>query len=181
MPSATPDLPKHWSTFLDAVDRALSRPVALHCLGGFVLEVVHGHARVTGDLDYIEIIPSDAMKEVQAIAGVDSDLAKKHRLYFQHVGVVSLPESYEERLTELYPGRFRNLRLFEVEAHDLALSKLARNSPIDREDVAYLAKTVPLDPALLKTRYTKELRGIIIGNVDWHDGTLAMWIEAYFG
>jgi len=181
MSSATPKLPKHWSDFLDAVDRALSRPVELHCLGGFVLEVAHGHARVTGDLDYIEIIPSDAMAELQRIAGPDSALAKKHRLYFQHVGVASSPESYAERLTELHPGHFRNLRLFEFEAHDLALSKLARNSPVDREDVAYLAKVVPLDSAVLRTRYREELRPIIIGDREYHDRTLQMWIESYFG
>jgi len=121
------------------------------------------------------------MAELQRIAGPDSELAKKHRLHFQHVGGASPPESYAERLTELHPGHFRNLRLFEFEAHDLALSKLARNSPVDREDVAYLAKVVPLDSVVLQTRYREELRPIIIGDREYHDRTLQMWIESYFG
>ena len=55
----------------------------------------------------------------------------KYHLAFQHV---SLPESYVERI-ELLPSRFEKLRLLVLEGHDLALSKLARNSPVDREDV----------------------------------------------
>jgi hypothetical protein len=94
--------------------------------------------------------------------------------------VASLPESYAERLTELFPRRFPRLRLFALDPHDLAWSKLARNSPIDREDVAQLASAVPLDPALLRTRYEQELRPIIIGDPEHHDQTLQMWIEAYF-
>jgi len=59
------------------------------------------------------------------------------------------------------------------------LSKLVRNSPVDREDVAYLAKTVPLSPGVLRTRYQRELRPIIIGDREKHDRTLDMWIESY--
>ena len=70
------------------------------------------------------------------------------------MGVASLPESYAERLTEISPASLRRLRLFAMEPHDLALSKLTRNSPIDRHDVAQL---------------TKVFR------------TLDMWIDAYFG
>ena len=120
------------------------------------------------------------MEVLQRIAGRESQLAKKHRLHFQHVAVASLPEAYVERLTELFPAHFEKLRLFEVEAHDLALSKLVRNHPVDREDVAHLAKAVPLSPDVLRTRYQQELRPIIIGDPEKHDRTLEMWIESYF-
>ena len=109
-----------------------------------------------------------------------SPLAKKHRLYFQHVGVASVPESYAERLRELSRGTFQRLRLFALDPHDLALSKLTRNSPIDRDDVAQLARAVPLDATLLRTRYRQKLRPILIGDPERHDRTLEMWIEAYF-
>ena len=117
---------------------------------------------------------------LERVAGARSSLAKKHLLYFQHVGVASLPESYAERLIELFPGLFEKLRLFELEAHDLVLSKLTRNHPVDREDIAYLVKTVPLNPEVLRARYREELRPIIIGPAETHDQTLQMWIEAYF-
>ena len=119
------------------------------------------------------------MTTLQRIAGIGSPLARKHRLYFQHVGVASLPESYAERLSALVPGTFQRLRLCALDPHDLALSKLTRNSPIDRDDVAHLARAVPLDAALLRTRYQRELRPIIVGDPQQHDRTLDMWIEAY--
>ena len=78
---------------------------------------------------------------------------------------------------EVVPQAATAMRL---DPHDLALSKLARNSGVDREDVAQLARAVPLDPALLRARYERELRPIIIGDRKWHDQTIEMWIEAYF-
>ncbi len=181
MPSGMPpELPTPWRAFLCDVDRHLPRVIEIHCLGGFVAACYYDLPRPTNDLDYIDVVPHEAMTILQEIAGIESPLAKKHRLYFQHVGVASLPESYAERLTELFPRMFQRLRLFGLDPHDLALSKLTRNSPIDRGDVAQLAKAVPLDAALLRTRYQHELRPIIIGDPEWHDRTLEMWIEAYF-
>jgi Nucleotidyltransferase of unknown function (DUF6036) len=135
---------------------------------------------VTGDIDYVEIIPFDQLSLLQQLAGPGSRLAQKHQLHFQHVTVASLPESYGDRLTPLAEGQLRRLRLLALDPHDLALSKLGRNSPVDREDVAHLASAVPLDPALLRTRYEQELRPIAIGNLERLDQTLEMWIEAYF-
>lgn len=181
MPFVTsPELRNPWRAFLVEVDKRLPLSIELHCLGGFVAALYYDLPRPTNDLDYIEVVPYDAMATVQEIAGIESALARKHRVHFQHVGVASLPDSYAERLTELFPARFRRLRLFALDPHDLALSKLTRNSPIDREDVAQLAKTVPLDPSLLRTRYHRELRPIIISDPERHDLTLEMWIRAYF-
>jgi len=120
------------------------------------------------------------MATLQEIAGAESLLARRHRVHLQHVGVASLPESYAERLTAIFAGQLQRLRLLALDPHDLALSKLARNSPIDRDDVAQLAKAVPLDAKILRGRYQRELRPIIIGDTEQHDRTLEMWIEAYF-
>jgi hypothetical protein len=181
MPSATPpELANPWRAFLVDVDGQLPRPIEIHCLGGFVAAFYYDLPRPTNDLDYIGVVPHDAMATLQEIGGIDSPLAKRHRVHFQHVGIASLPESYTERLTEPFPGKFRRLRLFTLEPHDLALSKLTRNSPIDRADVAQVAKAVPLDAKVLRARYRRELRPIIIGDPDLHDRTLEMWIEAYF-
>ena len=173
-------MPNPWRAFLVDVDRRLPRSIEIHCLDGFVAALYYDLPRPTNDLDYIEVVPHDAMATLQEIAGVESPLAEKHRVHVQHVGVASLPESYAERLTEPFPRRFERLRLFALDAHDLALSKLTRNSPIDRDDVAQLARAVPLDAKLLRARYRRELRPIIIGDPERHDRTLAMWIEAYF-
>src|SRR5437764_13990643 len=113
MRSATPpESPSPWRAFLVAVDRQLSQQIEIHCLGGFVAALYYDLPRPTNDLDYIEVVPHDAMAVVQAIAGIESLFARKHRVHFQHVTVASLPESYADRLTQLFPRRFKRLRLF---------------------------------------------------------------------
>ncbi len=64
-----PSLPAPWAGFLAEVDRLLSRPVTLHCLGGFVLTILYGVPRVTGDIDYIAALPSEEGRTLLAIAG----------------------------------------------------------------------------------------------------------------
>jgi hypothetical protein len=180
MPSATPPEPgAPWRSFLFDVDRELPRSMQVHCLGGFVAALYYDLPRPTNDLDYVEVAPHDAMTALQKVGGPESALARKYRVHFQHVGVASLPESYAERLIELFPRELQRLKLLALDAHDLALSKLVRNSPVDREDVAQLAKAVPLRANILRARYQLELRPIIIGDPEAHDRTLEMWIEAY--
>jgi len=58
----------------------------------------------------------------------------------------------------MFPRTFKHLRLLPLDPYDLALSKLERNIQRDRDDVRYLAKVVPLNLAVLKERYQKELR-----------------------
>src|SRR5437667_9729387 len=107
MPSATrPEPPNPWRPFLGDVDGQLARPTEIHCLGGFVAALYYDLPRPTNDLDYIEVVPHDAMATLQKIAGIESGLAKKHRVHFQHVGVASLPESYAQRLTDLFSGGY---------------------------------------------------------------------------
>jgi hypothetical protein len=163
------------------VDAALGEAVTLHCLGGFVMATLHGLPRPTNDVDFVEIVPHSGLRTVHDLAGPGSALARRHGLYFQYVSVASVPESYAERLTPLFPGRFRHLALFALDPHDLALSKLARNSPVDREDIAHLARVVPLDPQVLRRRYEQELRPIAIGDPGRLQETLDLWIEAYCG
>jgi len=161
------------------VDRLISEPVELHCVGGFVMGACYGLPRPTGDVDYISIRPLAELAHLQEIAGPQSKLAKKFKVYFQHVGIASYPENYADRLIEMYPDFFRNLRLFALDPYDLALSKLERNAPVDREDVTYLAKQVPLDFPVLEQRYREEIRPNL-ANPEPHDLTLELWRQAYF-
>ena len=77
----------------------------------------------------------------------------------------------------MFAGAFSKLKLFALDPHDLALSKLERNAQRDREDVFYLADTVPLDVSMLRQRYQEELRPYL-GNPAREDLTLELWIEA---
>jgi Nucleotidyltransferase of unknown function (DUF6036) len=168
-------LPAPWAAFLDELDSLVPEPVALHCIGGFVLTVLYGVPRVTSDLDCVAILPH---YDLEATAGRGSALAKKHRVYLQYVAVNTMPEDYETRLTELFPGRFNNLRIYAPDPYDLILSKLERNSPKDREDVEYLVDKLKLDPNVLRERYEREQRPNV-PNESRHDLTLKLWLDLF--
>ncbi len=178
-PSRAQARPPRWNPFLREVDEHLHTPVERHCLGGFVLAAAHGLPRPTGDVDYIAAIPSDALADLQRIAGRGSTLAKKHGLYFQYVTVADVPEDYADRLTELFPGRFSRLHLLPLEVHDVVLAKLVRNSPVDLDDAKFLARAGKLPERTLRQRYEKELRPNL-ANQGRHDLTLKLWLEACF-
>jgi len=178
MPS-NPNLPAPWAEFLSEVDQSLSRAVELHCSGGFVLTAVHGLPRSTADLDYITVVPRDAYEELERIAGRESKLARKYKLYLQQAGgVTDFPENYEDRLVELNLG-LRNLSLEILEPYDLALSKLTRNSPKDREDVKHLAKNLGLSFGILYERFSTEMKPWVT-HADRHELTLTRFWKDYF-
>jgi hypothetical protein len=171
-------LPQPWRSFLTEIDRLAADAIELHCIGGFVVSLRYGLSRPTGDIDIVEAKPASAKPWLAQTAGIGSSLHQKHKVYLQVVSVASIPENYESRLTELFSGRFKRLRLFVPDPYDLALSKLTRNFDIDIEDVKHLAEVCDLDLDVLKARYDDELRPIIIGPVDRHDRTLRLWSEA---
>jgi hypothetical protein len=176
----SPDLASPWREFLHELDVLLKEPCELHCIGGFAIVAGYGLPRSTNDLDYYALFPRRCTDELERTAGEGSDLARKHKVHVHHAAIASLPESYDERLTGLFPGRFRNLRLSILDPYDLVLSKLSRNAERDREDVAYIAKIQHLDRAILEVRYERELKPYLIGPVGRHDNTLRFWMEAYF-
>lgn len=174
-------LPSPWGKFLAELDAGLTSTVEIHCAGAFVLIALYGREIPTGDLDYIEAIPPSEVETLQALAGPDSRIARKHGVHLQFVplgGIADVPENYASRLVELFPERFSRLRLRALEAHDLVLSKVTRNAARDERDFAFLAQKSILDPALLRQRYLQELRPNL-ANEERHDLTLKLWIEAY--
>ncbi|MEE8607764.1 MAG: DUF6036 family nucleotidyltransferase [Nitrospiraceae bacterium] len=177
-PNATPALPSPWREFLEELDKLLPSAVELHCLGGFVLTALYGLPRPTGDIDYISAVPLKEVETVAEIAGPDSRLARKYKVRVHYVTIADVPENYEARLREMFPGQFSKLRLFALDPHDIVLSKVTRNSSVDDDDVRFLAKAGVLDPAVLRERYEREF--LPIGDKKKHDLTLQLWLEDYF-
>jgi hypothetical protein len=172
-------IPEPWGAFLSSLDDKLSEPVELVCIGGFVVSLQYGLPRPTADVDVLEVRPSSLVADLDTLAGLGSPLYKKHRVYLQKVTVNTCPEAYEDRLTEMYRGAFSRLRLLALDPYDLALSKLERNIDRDREDVYYLAKTIPLDLELLQSRYREEMRPYLGDQIqERSDRTIRMWVEA---
>jgi hypothetical protein len=173
-------IPSPWKEFLEEIDERLTQAVVLHCIGGFAVVAAYGLPRSTNDLDYFTLRPLKNFAEIQEIGGEGTPLASKYKVHVHHAGIAVLPESYEERLIELFPRYFENLSLFVLDPYDLVLSKLSRNEERDRQDVAYLAKTQKLNPDVLRDRYKKELIVNLIGPPNQHHQTLEFWLEAYF-
>ncbi|HEY6273696.1 MAG TPA: DUF6036 family nucleotidyltransferase [Terriglobales bacterium] len=171
------ELPKPWSDFLKEADSALSQPVSLTCIGGFVLTALYGLPRPTGDIDYIEVQPREAANEIDEVGGPNSALAKKYRVCFQNVGIAYWPDQYESRIEELKLN-LRKLKLWVLEPYDLLLSKVPRNSPKDREDAKYLIRKLNLEFATFNGRWEKEMAPRI-GNRERHTLTVDLWKE-YF-
>jgi len=142
--------------------------------------MLYGLPRQTADIDFLEIRPSDETENLLKLAGADSALCRKHGVHFQKVTVSNYPDSYEERLLPIFPGVYKRVHLFGLDPYDLALSKLQRNNTRDRGDVAYLTRTVPLDPAVLQDRYITEMRPYLPQPERNEDITIKVWLEEYF-
>lgn len=169
-------IPEPWLPFLRDLDAAATETIRMDCIGGFVMTLVYGFSRPTGDLDVLELAPQNAGQPLLALAREGGLLHKKHKIFLHHVGVANVPDDYEGRMTELFPGNFEHLRLYGLDPYDLALSKLERNSQKDRDDVFHLARTFPLDLKVLEERYQKEMR-YKMGRPEREDNTLRLWIE----
>ena len=178
MPHKQP--PEPWRSFLRDIDKKLVQPVELRCIGGFAIAMLYGLPRPTVDVDYLSVVPLDETANLESLAGKGSALHAKHGVYVQHVGIVTVPDGYEDRLAPIFPSTYRSLRLFGLDAYDLALSKLERNSARDREDVKFLARAVPLDFVVLQDRYRSELRPYLAAP-ERHDLTVRLWIEMLSG
>jgi hypothetical protein len=175
---AEPDnVPEPWDSFFRDLDAELGEEVCLCCAGGFAMTIQYGLPRQTSDVDVLSIEPVAHAQTVLSIAGEGKKLHVKHRVYVQEMGgIVNLPHNHEERATELFPARYKRLRLFGVDPYDLALSKLERNNQIDRDDIKYLFKTIPLDLEVLADRYRTEQRPYL-SNESKHDLTMSLWLE----
>jgi hypothetical protein len=171
-----PELAQPWRGFLDDIDGLLTEPVALNCLGGFVITALYGMPRPTADIDVLAVAPGDTLTRLAALAGKASTLYKKHGLYVDVVTVGECPDGYEAPLTPIEPTAWRNLRVSALDPYDLALAKLQRNLQRDRDDVAYLAQAAHLDMDVLRRRYVRELRPYL-GRPEREDLTLELWIE----
>jgi hypothetical protein len=162
---------------LQEINDALEEEVRLVCMGGFVIAQLYGFSRPTVDIDALGIDPKSLAGKIQDLGDKSGPLHSKYKIYLHFVTVAAVPENYDERLAEMYAGAFPRLRIFALDPYDLALSKLQRNIQRDRDDVFYLARTIPFDLKVLRERYQNEMR-YQMGVPQREDLTLQMWIDA---
>ncbi len=170
-------IPEPWFSFLREMDESVAEPIEFHCLGGFVITLFYGLERTTSDVDVISVTPRQAVPHLIEIAGESSPLHRKYGVYLDVVGIATVPENYEERLTKINTDEFQNIKLFALDAYDIALAKIERNIQRDRDDVKHLARVTPFNVKILESRYKNELR-VCLGNPEREDLTLELWIDA---
>jgi hypothetical protein len=169
-------IPEPWRSFLGELDQKATEETRIDCMGGFVVTQLYGFSRETADLDVLLIAPREQRESLLEFGVQGGALHKKYRVYLDSVSVAKVPENYEERLTEMFPGMYKHLRLCALDPYDLALSKIERNIQRDRDDIKHIARFVPLKLDVLRARYEKELRWQL-GNPEREDLTLKLWIE----
>jgi len=174
--------PEPWHSFLAEIDAALANPVSLNCIGGFALTVHYGMSRTTADIDILEVSAASFAGPLLTLGCEGGPLHRKHKLYIDPVTVAFFPDNYAARLTEIFTGAYKNLRIRVLDPYDVALTKLGRNNQKDRDDVRFLARAIPFDIGTLKERYLSELQwqfadGMRNGPRYRADRDIGEWIE----
>lgn len=142
------------------------------------MTMAYGVSRNTSDIDVLVAGPDRLFRELEKMGGQNSELHRQFKIYLQPVGVATYPEDYESRLVPMWEMlRLKNIRLFALEAHDLALTKLERNQDIDRQDIQALAAKGLIDPGVLRRRYESEFRPNLASGIEKHDLTMKLWEE----
>lgn len=171
-----PDEP--WRSFLVALDASIPVAVDLHCIGGFVVSQCYGLGRETADLDVLSVAPTGMVTTLTEIAGPGSALCRKYGVYLDIARVGNYPAEYASRLLPVFSGLER-IRLWALEPHDLALTKLERSNDRDIRDVMFLAQAGLLQAETLQARFASEFEPYVVGPTPtWHRTTLAMWMDA---
>jgi hypothetical protein len=80
-------IPEPWLSSLRELDSMAREEVRLDCMGGFVLAMVYGFSRPTGDLDVLQAAPRDAGRAVLERGMQGGALHRKYKIYLDHVGV----------------------------------------------------------------------------------------------
>lgn len=167
-----------WFSFLTELDSIVDESADFHCIGGFVVSQCYGLGRETADLDVLTVRPRGAVSRIAELAGKGSPLQRKHCVYVDPVGVANYPDDYETRLIRVFPV-WRNIRLWALEPHDLALTKLERSNDRDIRDVLYLAQSGLVQRETLISRFEQEYEPYVTGRTPtWNRSTLQMWIDA---
>jgi hypothetical protein len=102
--SSLKDIPEPWRSFLREIDGIAKEEVQMKYMGEFVVTQLYGFSRPTSDIDTLSITPVEVAGVIRELGGRGGPLHAKYKLYLDFVTVGCVPESYEERLTEMYRG-----------------------------------------------------------------------------
>ena len=147
---------KEFFTELDRSWRLVAAgKVQLRVIGSAALMLGTGYSRGTKDSDILETadIAGEVRRELLALAGRDSVLAVKYRLYLDIVNhaIPFLPQRPSFKPAGL--PRLKNFDVVALDVTDVVVSKLKRFSANDAADIRAMAERGLLQPATLAARF----------------------------
>jgi hypothetical protein len=143
-------------TFLDRLDEELlpfareGEQFNMFLLGRAALVEYYQFPLSTKDLDIVSLHNSELESKAIELFGKGTNLARTLGLYLDPVpqALPPLPTWFRQR-SSLLPGKWKVLRVWMLEVHDLAATKLKSFRPQDREDLQMLCDRGLLDAAKL--------------------------------
>jgi hypothetical protein len=139
--------------FLNALDEALRSCAAagehldLYAIGRSALMLHYGLKPATGgtkDFDVVQLShpPAPLAEKALELFGKGTDGARQAGLYLEMVldGLPPVPAGFRKRCQQM-SGAWQVIRLWRLEIHDLAATKLKCFRPQDREDLQFLCDT----------------------------------------
>jgi hypothetical protein len=143
----------HLDTFLYA--RANGDVLDLYHIGGSSLVWRYDSIATTQDIDVLR--PKGAANLLQLAEqhyGEGTSNAEKLGFYLDVVepAFPPTPAGFESRATQS-DGPWKAIRVFQLDAHDLAVTKLSRFRPKDRDAIRWLCDRGALDPSTLEERF----------------------------
>jgi hypothetical protein len=145
--------------FLEAIDAELEpqtptgQRLELCLIGRSALILRFGLDLATRDVDIIQDPGSELQAKAFGLFGKGTRNAERLGFYLEPVpqGLPPIPGGYLHRAVDI-PGSWKVLRPRQPESHDLAVTKLKRFHPKDREDLRILCDSGELRADRLKER-----------------------------
>ena len=158
-------------SFLRAFDQAIDQPVTLYLIGGAAITLAYDFQNRTTDLD--AVAPNQS---VLVLAGKDSELAQKFRLYIQSVSEIglSVPKDWKKHCELLELPQLTRIKIYVANLHDIILGKTARLEPRDLNDLMSLKAKKLIDLDFLLTRLN-ENRAEFRKNLEYRQNAILLF------
>ena len=148
--------------FMDDLDLALhphanGETLNVYHIGRSALVWEYDYAVTTSDIDFFRPHGNERLVEMALqLFGRDTPKASEHGLYLDAVysALPPAPTGYERRARQV-DGPWQVLRIYHLEPHDLAATKMRRFAPKDREDIRMLCDLGLLEEAKLELTLEK--------------------------
>ncbi|MCW5806836.1 MAG: hypothetical protein KIT31_31045 [Deltaproteobacteria bacterium] len=137
----------------EAVDRHLVKRASIVVIGG-AAAAFHQAESTTNDVDTLDALTDELRAAVDraTFAGLSVPISAST--------VAQVPDNYDQRLERVLP-HLKNLEVWVLERHDLALSKIVRGVEHDMQQLEEIHRHHRLDFEVLVERFRTEMASVV--------------------